>query len=170
MVFLIYCRNMLRVVQACILLFHIALSLERGAVFHQETSFTGIRYSVVENIPGLEYIPCVAKCLELKKCLAAVVSEGNVAGVCKLLLRNEIANITYDVEDSTIWLKRQTANDVTVEMNRQHTEETTTEPTEQPDSSSKCILFLTPTSEDCRNVFGRAFSTAEGFPPQGNMG
>ena len=125
---------MLWTVKLCILFLHTDLSLERGALFDHKTSFTAVHFSVVENIPGLKYVQCIFKCLEFKTCQAAVVSEGNVTVVCKLLLRDDITTTTYYVGDSTVWLKRHAVQDIMTE--------TTTEPTEPRDLSSACVFIF----------------------------
>ena len=101
---------MLCAVLVCILLLHAAWSLERYAIFDQKKGVTSVYYSTVKNIPKDYHIQCIRICLEFEKCRAAIVSKGDVIDLCKLLLRDEIANMTYDVDvnGQTVWLKRST--------------------------------------------------------------
>ena len=96
----------------CISLLHAVLSLERHAIFDQKKGVTSVYYSIVKNIPEHNHIQCIRICLEFEKCRAAIVSEGDGIDLCRLLLGDEIANMTYDVEENgqTVWLKRYTEN------------------------------------------------------------
>ena len=101
---------MLCAVLVCISLLHAAWSLERHAIFDQKRGVTSVNYPVVKNIPENNHIQCISICLEFEKCRAAIVSEGDGIDICRLLLRDEIANMTYDadVNGQTVWLKRNT--------------------------------------------------------------
>ena len=101
---------MLCAVLVCISLLHAAWSFERHAIFDQKNGVISVNYSVVKNIPELNHIQCIRICLEFEKCRAAIVSKGDVIDLCKLLLRDEIANMTHDVDvnGQTVWLKRNT--------------------------------------------------------------
>ena len=123
---------MLCALLVCISLLHAVLSLERHAIFDQKTAVTSVHYSVVKNIPEHNHIQCIRNCLEFEKCRVAIVSEGDWIDLCKLLLSDEIANMTYDVEKNgqTVWLKRHTEKNIA--MNELETKGST----EKSDSST----------------------------------